>query len=94
MTDWVVSHSDVEKHNKYGKKPLDEILYDFGLDVTQGYETDGRETLESDDEEASEHGYAHRSPFTGEIHTCPRYFGVARTDGKWKIFTEKFVATS
>lgn len=93
MTDWVVSHSDLEKHPMYGNVPNEQILYHFGMDVKRGYEADGREKLDSDqDSKDGEFGYSHRSPFTGEIHTCPRYFGVARTDGKWKIFTEVFVA--
>ena len=95
MTDWVVSHSDLEKHPKYGKISNEEILYQFGMDVDKGYEADGREQVANEEEGTEgEFGYSHRSPFTGEIHTCPRYFGAARTDGKWKLFTEVFVKVS
>ena len=94
MTDWVVSHSDLEKHPMYGQVPNEQILYHFGMDVKKGYEADGREQKEGEEGAEGEFGYTHRSPFTGEIHTCPRYFGVARTDGKWRVFTETFVEIS
>ena len=93
MTDWVVSQSDVEKHPKYGKASLDDILYDYGMEISKGYESNGRDKQEVDENVEEEHfGFTHRSTFTGEIHTCPQYSGEARTDGKWKRFTENFVA--
>lgn len=93
MTDWVVSQGDVEQHPKFGELSLDEILHSYGMDVEEGYETDERykEKCEEEDEEC-QFGFTHRSPFTGKYHTCARYSGVARTDGKWKRFTETFVA--
>ena len=97
MTDWVVSHSDVELHPKFknGEWSLEKVLYSYGMDVKEGFESDGREKQEGDEEDSgSESGYTHRSPFTGKVHTCPRYFGVARTDGRWKTFTEVFVAVT
>jgi hypothetical protein len=93
MTDWVISHSDVVKHPNFNTLSLEEILYSFGMDVYEGYEIDGRDKLKAEKgDEETQFGFSHRSPFTGEIHTCPRYTGKARTDGKWKIFTEVFVA--
>jgi hypothetical protein len=93
MTDWVVSQSDVEKHPQFEKWNLDQILFSYGMDIKEGYNTDTRNEEEvGRGETESHHGFTHRSVFTGEIHTCPRYFGTARTDGAWKRFTENFVA--
>lgn len=93
MTDWVVSQGDVEQHPKFGELSLDEILHDYGMDIEEGYETDERYKEKCEEGDTScEFGFTHRSPFTGKYHTCARYIGVARTDGKWKRFTETFVA--
>jgi hypothetical protein len=94
MTEWVVSHGDVEKHPHYETWSLDQILAAYGMDIKEGYETDGREVdvQASVEGEEKTFGFTHRSVFTGEVRTCPRYFGVARTDGRWKRFTENFVA--
>ncbi len=90
--DWVVSQGDVEKHKDFGKVPLETILAAYGMDVSKGFISDGRnEKAGEEDLEDSDHGFTHRSVFTGEIHTCPRYYGEARTDGAWKRFTENFV---
>lgn len=89
MTDWVVSQGDVEKHPKFGELALAEILHSFGMDVTKDYKTDERQVELN---KVYEFGFKHRSPFTGQIHTGVRHLGTARTDGRWKQFTENFKA--
>jgi hypothetical protein len=96
--EWVVSHSDVEKHPRYNKKDpkagLDNILHDYGMDVSTGYYTDERDNTDVPEdwpEDEPHFGYTHRSPFTGEISTGPRYIGAARTDGKWRRFVSDFL---
>jgi hypothetical protein len=89
--EWVVSEGDVKLHLRYGKVSLDEILHSFGMDVKAGYIVDNRHETESNEGESDHFGYTHRSAFTGKVHCCPRYIGTARTDGKWKRFTENFV---
>lgn len=90
--EWVVSEGDVKKHPKYGTLSLEEILFSYGMDVKQGFDVDKRNESEVEETKEEHFGFTHRSVFTGEIHTCPRYIGVARTDGKWRRFTENFVA--
>jgi hypothetical protein len=93
MTDWVVSQGDVEEHPKFGELSLDQILYSYGMNVSEGYENDGRNKEACEDgDDTCQHGFTHRSTFTGKVFTGPRYFGTARTDGYWKRFTENFVA--
>jgi hypothetical protein len=97
MVDWVVSHSDVEKHPQYGKISLDQILFSYGMNVSQGYVDDGR-WLEGQDvvaqggeEVEAPYDFLHRSLFTGEVSKGPRYTGKARQDGKWKRFVSNFL---
>lgn len=94
MTDWIISDADVKKHPKYGKMSLDDILFSYGMDTSEGYTRDGRDQKEVEESEEEHFGFTHRSIFTGEIHTCPRYYGTARTDGGWSKFTQKFLATN
>jgi hypothetical protein len=96
--DWVISHSDVEKHPRYDKsnpnRNLDSILHDYGMQVSDGYYTDEREVEEVPENwpEGEPHfGYTHRSPFTGEISTGVRYVGNPRADGKWRRFVSDFL---
>lgn len=95
MADWTVSFSDVVKHRLY--KPgsdfdLDRILWDYGMDVSRGYDTDGRHLIIDPDEEVEElYGRYHRSVFTGEISDGPRYIGKARTEGPWARFVDWFL---
>jgi len=99
MTDWTVSHSDVEKHPRYrklqdGKTTLDNILRDYGMDVAHGWYIDQRDTEKVPEdwpEDQPHFGYTHRSPFTGEISKGPRYVGRARSDGKWRRFVSDFL---
>ncbi len=87
MTNWVVTHGDVESHPEFGVLSLDIILHSFGMDVSKEYESDGRVqgTLKP-----YKFGFKSRSPFTGKVHEGVRYVGTARTDGRWKQFTETF----
>jgi hypothetical protein len=90
--EWVISEGDVKLHLRYGKVSLEDILYSYGMDVKAGYIVDNRHETKIEDEISPDHfGYTHRSAFTGKVHCCPRYVGTARTDGKWKRFTENFV---
>ncbi len=93
MTDWTISESDVKKHPNFDSMSLDAILFSYGMDVKKGYTVDGREKEEvPENSKDTQFGFTHRSVFTGEIHNCPRYYGEAGTDGRWKRFTENFVA--
>lgn len=89
MVDWVVLQDDVEKHPQFNKKPLDGILFDFGMDISQGYLVEDKTKRcrpEHWPEDEVFFGYSYRSTFTGKISKGPRYVGVARTDGKWRRF--------
>lgn len=93
MADWYVSLADVVQHPNYGKKEtsLEDILYDYGLDVAKGYRDDGRWQIEeTNTEDVDEYGYYHRS-LSGDIVKCPRFIGTARVDGKWKSFVNRFL---
>lgn len=93
---WTVSQSDVEKHPKYkeglSRSDLDRILKDFGMDIRQGYQTDGRHLIKPDMKEGVDgYGYSHVSVFTGEVSWGPRFIGLARQDGLWRRFVDRFL---
>jgi hypothetical protein len=95
---WVVSQSDVEKHPKYKDGAmLSSILYDYGMEVSKGFEDDGRwkltpiEKTEEEVEDTDAEDYYHISPFTGERCKKQRWVGLARQDGPWKKFVSIFL---
>lgn len=97
MVDWVVMQCDIEAHPKFGKTSVDNILWNFGMDVTKGYlveDNHGKEKPEDWPEDEEFFGYNYRSPFTGKMSKGPKYTGVARQDGKWKRFVSDFLELS
>lgn len=92
MVEWMVSHSDVVKHPRWNGKNLDQVLRSYGMDTRFGYQDDGRHLIECKfREEVDEFDYFHKSIFTGEICKGPRYIGVARQDGPWKRFVDRYL---
>lgn len=96
--EWIVSHTDVEKHPRYSETGdralLEGILRSYGMNVNVGYQTDSRDTHEKPEDWPKDNphfGNYHRSQFTGEISNGPRYIGTAREDGKWKRFVSDFL---
>lgn len=92
MQEWYVSLADVVQHPSYGKDgTLESILYSYGMDVSKGFKDDGRWKLKSTNtEDFDEFDYYHKS-LSGDIVKCPRYVGVARTDGGWFRFINRFL---
>lgn len=96
MPEWYVSEADVKLHPLYDekkcdKKLLDKILFSYGMDVSKGYIDDERWKMESTgDEELDSFDYYHKS-LSGEIVKCPRYVGMARTDGDWPRFINRLL---
>ena len=94
MTVWVVVQEDIEQHPKFGKVPLHKVLWDFGMDTNRYYEPDGRELFAGQlisEDNGNQHGYTHRSPFTGKICLGLRYVGVAREDGAMGRWIDRFL---
>ena len=92
MIPWYVSYADVQKHPSYGNGgTLESILFAYGMDVKKGYTDDSRWQLESNNiEDVDEFGYWHRS-LSGERVKCPRFVGMARSDGGWSKFINRFL---
>lgn len=92
MVDWYVSLADVVQHPRYQEGcELDTILYDLGMDTKYGYQDDGRWLLEcTNTPDKDEHDFTHRS-LSGDIVKCPRYKGIARSDGRWRSWVSHFL---
>lgn len=84
---WYVSLADVVLHPRYNKgASLEEILHDFGMDITKGFLEDDRDKVDCKfKEDVDEFDYYHRS-LAGHVVKCPRYVGKARQDGEWRKF--------
>lgn len=89
MAAWIISESDIKSHPHFGTRDLHLLLWDYGMNTYKPWADDGR-WLEVG---ITEHKRTHRSIFTDSIqeHCCPRYVGVARTDGPWKRFVDRFL---
>ena len=91
---WMVSSGDVAMAMKANPelKTLDQTLAALGMNVGAGYQDDGRWATECNHkEDVDEFGYHHVSIFTGLTTHGPRYLGVARQDGEWKRFVDRFL---
>ena len=97
MTEWVVLGEDVKNHEDYPKKSLGEILYEFGMDVSQGFITEDKTKDEKPSnwpEDEPFYGYNYRSIFTGKICGGPRYIGRVRSDGGWDKIAERLLESA
>lgn len=90
---WYVSQYDVEQHPRYGEASLDEILYDYGMEVKLGYKDDERWKLTTTAKtpEGSDYYDYHHTSLSGHKVKCPRYVGLSRNDGKWRRFISDFL---
>lgn len=93
MVDWYVSMADVVQHPKYknNEATLEEILRDYGMETKYGFTDDGRwQNSPENKKEQDEFDYYHRS-LSGHVVKCPRFKGIARSDGRWRSWVSHFL---
>ncbi len=82
---YAVSLHDIQLHPDYDSSEggnIEEILHKLGLDTNKEYWDDGR-WLQDVTGEDNQFDFYHRATFSQELVKCPRYIGVARSDGSW-----------